>query len=191
MHGIRQAIRRLCTRSRRPRAKQVLNCLTLETVDGRAPTISRATQPRQLAMSLPIHRNEEWRKTRRHAAQAIGLAIAKRGDAARAMRGANTVMASLRDVARQGSGQPASQRLHAELSGPHRQEARCGNGKTHDPVLNETEMKRLGMGSLLSVTAGTTEPRKLIVMQYKGKAVRTSRWFSLARASPSIPVASR
>ena len=30
-------------------------------------------------------------------------------------------------------------------------------------------MKRLGMHSLLSVTAGTKEPAKLIVMQYKGK----------------------
>jgi leucyl aminopeptidase len=29
-------------------------------------------------------------------------------------------------------------------------------------------MKRLGMGSLLSVTAGAVEPAKLIVMQYKG-----------------------
>ncbi len=43
-----------------------------------------------------------------------------------------------------------------------------GNGKLSTKVLNETEMKRLGMGSLLSVTAGTIEPAKLIVMQYKG-----------------------
>ena len=37
-------------------------------------------------------------------------------------------------------------------------------------MLNETEMKRLGMHSLLSVTAGTKEPARLIIMQYKGKA---------------------
>lgn len=35
-------------------------------------------------------------------------------------------------------------------------------------VLNETEIKRLGMHSFLSVTSGTTLPAKLIVMQYKG-----------------------
>ena len=35
-------------------------------------------------------------------------------------------------------------------------------------VLNEAEMKRLGMNSLLSVTAGAEEPAKLIIMQYKG-----------------------
>ena len=35
-------------------------------------------------------------------------------------------------------------------------------------ILNEAQMKKLGMGSLLSVTAGTVEPAKLIVMKYKG-----------------------
>ena len=44
------------------------------------------------------------------------------------------------------------------------------NSKLTTRVINETEMKRLGMGSLLSVTAGAAEPAKLIVMQYKGAA---------------------
>jgi leucyl aminopeptidase len=35
-------------------------------------------------------------------------------------------------------------------------------------ILSEAEMKKLGMGSLLSVTAGAVEPAKLIIMQYKG-----------------------
>ena len=35
-------------------------------------------------------------------------------------------------------------------------------------VLNEVEIKRLGMRSFLSVTAGTKLPAKLIIMQYKG-----------------------
>ena len=35
-------------------------------------------------------------------------------------------------------------------------------------VLGEAEIKRLGMGSFLSVTSGTTLPAKLIVMQHKG-----------------------
>jgi leucyl aminopeptidase len=42
-----------------------------------------------------------------------------------------------------------------------------GNGKLTTRIVNETDMKRLGMHSLLSVTAGTNEPAKLIVMQYK------------------------
>ncbi|MFT5484411.1 MAG: leucyl aminopeptidase, partial [Halieaceae bacterium] len=35
-------------------------------------------------------------------------------------------------------------------------------------ILEEKQMKALGMGSLLSVTAGTVEPAKLIVMEYNG-----------------------
>jgi leucyl aminopeptidase len=37
-------------------------------------------------------------------------------------------------------------------------------------VLDEAELKRLKMGALLSVTAGTDEPAKLIVMRYEGAA---------------------
>jgi leucyl aminopeptidase len=35
-------------------------------------------------------------------------------------------------------------------------------------VLEEKDMKELGMGSLLSVSAGSDEPAKLIVLEYKG-----------------------
>lgn len=35
-------------------------------------------------------------------------------------------------------------------------------------VLNETQLKKLGMNAMLSVTAGTEEPAKLIIMEYKG-----------------------
>ncbi len=37
-------------------------------------------------------------------------------------------------------------------------------------VLNEAEMKKLGMGSLLSVTAGSEQPAHLVVLEYKGAA---------------------
>ena len=35
-------------------------------------------------------------------------------------------------------------------------------------ILSESEMKKLGMGSLLSVSSGSREPAKLIIMEYKG-----------------------
>jgi len=44
-------------------------------------------------------------------------------------------------------------------------------GKSHGlkiKVLNEKEMTELGMGSLLSVSKGSREPAKLIVMEYQG-----------------------
>jgi leucyl aminopeptidase len=43
-----------------------------------------------------------------------------------------------------------------------------GNAKLKVQVLDEKKMRELGMGSLLSVTAGTDEPAKLIVMEYNG-----------------------
>ena len=42
------------------------------------------------------------------------------------------------------------------------------SSKLTTTVLEEKKMRELGMGSLLSVTAGTDEPAKLIVMNYKG-----------------------
>ena len=45
-------------------------------------------------------------------------------------------------------------------------------GASHDrlttTVLEEADMQRLGMGSLLSVAAGSREPAKLIIMDYRG-----------------------
>jgi leucyl aminopeptidase len=43
-----------------------------------------------------------------------------------------------------------------------------GNTRLKVQVLEEKKMRELGMGSLLSVTAGTDEPAKLIVMEYTG-----------------------
>jgi leucyl aminopeptidase len=42
------------------------------------------------------------------------------------------------------------------------------NPRLRVQVLEEKKMRELGMGSLLSVTAGTDEPAKLIVMEYTG-----------------------
>ena len=44
-------------------------------------------------------------------------------------------------------------------------------GKQHNlnvKVLDEKQMEKLGMGSLLSVSAGSDEPAKMIIMEYKG-----------------------
>ncbi len=45
---------------------------------------------------------------------------------------------------------------------------KAGNG-LKVKVLNEAQMEKLGMGSLLSVSRGSSEPAKLIVMEYMGK----------------------
>jgi leucyl aminopeptidase len=46
------------------------------------------------------------------------------------------------------------------------------HGSIKTQVLSEAAMKRLNMNSLLSVTGGTAEPAKLIVMQYRGGSAR-------------------
>ena len=43
-----------------------------------------------------------------------------------------------------------------------------GRDKLSVKVLDEAQMKKLKMGALLSVTAGTVEPAKTIIMEYKG-----------------------
>ena len=44
------------------------------------------------------------------------------------------------------------------------------HAKLSTKILDEKQMKELGMGSLLSVSAGSAQPARLIVMQYKGTA---------------------
>lgn len=43
-----------------------------------------------------------------------------------------------------------------------------GQAKLTTKVLDEKKMRELGMGSLLSVSAGSDEPARLIIMEYKG-----------------------
>jgi len=59
------------------------------------------------------------------------------------------------------------------LANRARQLARAHKSVTAQ-VKNESEMKRLGMGALLSVARGTEEPAKLIALEYRG-ARSTSR----------------
>ena len=49
-----------------------------------------------------------------------------------------------------------------------------GQGNLSLQVLDEREMKKLGMGALLSVSAGSVQPAKLIALQYRG-AARSSK----------------
>ncbi len=43
-----------------------------------------------------------------------------------------------------------------------------GNNKVRAQILEEKKMRELGMGALLSVTAGSDEPARLIVLEYRG-----------------------
>ena len=152
------------------KAKQVFNALTLETVADSSPYyLARHSAE---AFSDVLYRFDQMKSGRKKAAsplRKIGLAIANRGDANKAMRGAEhgDGIAAGVALAKELGNLPANVCTPNYLARTAKRLA-TGNGKLTTKVLSEAEMKRLGMGSLLSVTAGTAEPAKLIVMQYKG-----------------------
>jgi len=49
-------------------------------------------------------------------------------------------------------------------------ELASGDKRLRVNVLDEADMKRLKMGSLLSVSAGSRQPAKLIALEYRGAA---------------------
>ena len=152
------------------KSKQILNCLTLETVSGCGPYyLARHTVE---VINDKLYRFEQMKSGRKKPAMplnTIGLAIAKRGDAAKATRGAEHggCIAAGVSLAKDLGNLPANICTPTYLARVATKLA-SGNGKLTTRVLNEKDMKKLGMGSLLSVTAGAVEPAKLIVMQYKG-----------------------
>jgi leucyl aminopeptidase len=112
-------------------------------------------------------------KTGRHSRKAplkkIGIAAGSRGDAAKALRGAEHAQAIVdgMSLARDLGNLPPNICTPAYLARTAQKIARQ-NKSVSTRVLGEAEIKRLGMHSFLSVTAGTTLPAKLILMQYKG-----------------------
>jgi leucyl aminopeptidase len=151
------------------KSHQVLNCLTLETSAADAYYLGRATAE---AIGDELYRFTQMKSGRKAASmplKKIGLAVAAGGDAKRAMRGTQHGDAISKGVslAKDLGNLPPNVCTPSYLARTAQKLAK-NNGKLTTRILNETEMKRLGMHSLLSVTAGAAEPAKLVVMQYKG-----------------------
>jgi leucyl aminopeptidase len=154
------------------KCRQILNTLTLEKVGG-AGAYYLARQTAQ-AIGDNLYRFTEMKSGRKTPAmplRKVGIAIAKQGDAAKSLRGVKhgdaivTGMSLAKDL----GNLPPNVCTPSYLARTAQKLARQ-HKNLQTRVLGEAEMKRLGMHSLLSVTAGTKEPAKLIVMQYKGKA---------------------
>jgi len=166
----RKAVAAAATVIGKTKAKQVLNALTLETV---AKT-SRYYLARHSAEAFGdmLYRFNKMKSGRQPAASSIkkiGFAIAKQSAADATIRGAEhgDAISTGVSLAKDLGNLPANVCTPSYLARTAKKLA-SGNAKLTTKVLNETEMKRLGMKSLLSVTAGTVEAAKLIVMQYKG-----------------------
>ena len=99
----------------------------------------------------------------------IGLAISSRADAGKATRGAEHAHAIVTGMtlARDLGNLPANICTPAYLARSAQNISRQYKS-VQTKVLGESEIKRLGMHSFLSVTSGTVLPAKLIVMKYKG-----------------------
>tara|TARA_R110002096_G_scaffold65006_4_gene158274 strand:+ start:142 stop:1638 length:1497 start_codon:yes stop_codon:yes gene_type:complete len=167
--GFRKAVAAATRALRETKTKSILNDLTLEPVeDCNAYYLARHSAE---IISDVLYQFDQLKSGRKKAAMplgSIGLSIAKRGDAKSTMRGAEHGDAIAKGVAiaKDLGNLPANVCTPSYLARTAKKLA-SGNGKLTTQVLSEADMKRLGMGSLLSVTAGATEPAKLIVMKYK------------------------
>jgi leucyl aminopeptidase len=166
----RQAMAAAATAIARTKAKQVLNTLTLEKVaDCSRYYLARYSVE---TVNAALYRFTQMKSGRKPAASPlnkVGLSISKRCDATQVIRGAmhGDAIAAGVALAKDLGNLPANVCTPSYLARTARKMAK-GNSQLTTRVLNEPDMKRLGMGSLLSVTAGTEEPARLIVMQYKG-----------------------
>jgi leucyl aminopeptidase len=100
----------------------------------------------------------------------FGMAVADRSEKTAAERGLEhgqgivQGMALMRDLANQ----PANVCTPSYIARTAKALARDYSKKLRVKTLNEAECRRLGMGSFLSVTAGTHEPASFIVLEYQG-----------------------
>lgn len=168
----RQAVRAAIVAIRGSKTQDIVNYLALENVGDASAYYLARYAVETIGNSLYTFTGmKSGRKPAAPKIRRIGNAIAQRGDAKKSARGAEHAdaivegMTLCRDLANLPPNICTPSYLARTAQRLARQHARLNT-----KVLNETEMKRLGMHSLLSVTAGTVEPAKLIVMQYKGAA---------------------
>jgi leucyl aminopeptidase len=146
-------------------ARDAISYLTSDDLDSYAAARITAEVVANSQYRIPDHKTANKRP--KPALTRFGIAVTQRGDRSAAERGLNhgqgiaAGMSLMRDLANQ----PANVCTPTYL-------ANAAKGLARDyrsirvKVLNEDECRRLKMGSFLSVTAGTEEPAKLIVLEY-------------------------
>ncbi len=152
------------------KTRSILNTLTLEAVVKCSPYY-RARHTVECIKDT-LYRFEQMKSGSKNPLmplQTVGFAIEKSGDAKKTIRGAEhaDAIADGVSLAKDLGNLPANVCTPSYLARLAKKMS-VGNGKLTTRILSEAEMKKLGMGSLLSVTAGAVEPAKFIIMQYKG-----------------------
>ena len=152
------------------KCKDILNTLTLEAVRDASPYyLARHTVQTAGDVLYRFSQMKSKAKNSRSPLRKIGVSVASRGDASKATLGAQHGDAIVEgmSLAKDLGNLPPNVCTPSYLAREAQKLAK-GNGRLTTRIINESDMKRLGMHSLLSVTAGTHEPAKLIIMQYKG-----------------------
>lgn len=166
----RQAIESAMTAMKGSKTHDVINYLTLENV--------RDTSPYYLArytvetIGNALYNFTQMKSDRKGSSvplTRIGLALKKAGDRSLAEKGANHADAIVfaMSLAKDLGNLPPNVCTPSYLARTAQRLARQ-HSNLQTRVLGEADMKRLSMHSLLSVTSGSVEPAKLIIMQYKG-----------------------
>jgi leucyl aminopeptidase len=140
------------------------------------PAYSRARTTVQMMRSVLYRFNELKSRTESGpVTERIGIAIADKQEVQEARRGImhGQAIADGMDLARNLGNRPANICTPTHLAAVAADIARR-HAKMQVKILGEREMKRLGMGALLSVTQGAAEPAKLIVLEYRGGAKRSA-----------------
>jgi leucyl aminopeptidase len=167
----RRATTAIFSALKKTRIKDAVSCLSLENVKG-------TDAYRRVLIAVESWHYQSYRFTSMKsstpddepALKSFGLAV-RSNHAARARQGIKHGKAISQGISlsRDLGNLPANVCTPSYLA----QQARAigkGRKNLHIEALNENAMEKLGMGSLLSVTAGTAEPAKLIVLNHSGAA---------------------
>lgn len=152
------------------KVRSVANYLSLEDVDGSSPYYLARFSVESIGNSLyHFGAMKSGKKPRKPSFKKFGIAIKKRGDARRSSLGATHGQAIVDglDFARDLGNLPPNVCTPSYIARAAQKIARQYKNVTAR-VISEAEIKRLNMNAFLAVSAGATEPAKLIVMQYKG-----------------------
>jgi len=168
----RRALTTALTAVGRTGAREAISYLSLEAVaDADSYALARTTAE---VVGNAAYRIPDYKTTSKRPKSSLarfGIATASRGERGNVERGlehGRCIVAGM-TVARDLGNQPANVCTPTYLAN-----AAKGLAKQHRRikvrVLNEDDCRKLRMGSFLSVTAGTVQPARLIVLEYSGAA---------------------
>jgi leucyl aminopeptidase len=166
----RQAIESAIASLKDSKARDVVNYLSLEDVRGTSAYYLARYTVESIGNTLyTFAQMKSERKKPKMPLTKVGLALKKDGERVSAEKGARHADAIVQamSLAKDLGNLPPNVCTPSYLARTAQRVAR-EHKSIRARVLGETEMKRLGMHSLLSVTAGSSEPAKLIILQYRG-----------------------